>query len=67
MMIHLFIESSEKDIIIMPGTDSILRIKEGSGGASLGCVCISSLPQLAQRHAHSIKPSLKHASVNNLL
>jgi hypothetical protein len=46
MMIHLFIESSEEDIIIMSGTDSILRIKEGSR-ETLGCICISNLPWLA--------------------
>lgn len=32
MRTHLLIESSEKDIVIMSGTDSIQRIREGSRG-----------------------------------
>lgn len=32
MRTHLLIGSSEKDIIIMSGTDSIQRIREGSRG-----------------------------------
>lgn len=45
MSTHLLIESSAKDIIIMPGTDSIQRIREGSWG-SLG-LCLNLKPSSA--------------------
>lgn len=37
MRTHLFIESSEKDIIITSGTDSVQRIR-GGGGEPFGWV-----------------------------
>lgn len=50
MRTHLLIESSEKDIVIMSGTDSIQRIRKGSRG-SLG-LCLNLKPSSASSQAN---------------
>lgn len=50
MRTHLLIGSSEKDIRIMSGTDSIQRIREGSQG-SLG-LCLNLKPSSASSQAY---------------